>query len=280
MARIRSVHPDLCASETMAQLPAEVERTFVRLWTHCDDDGRAVDNAKLIKAALFPLHDDVTAETVDRHLDVLADAGLIVRYEAGGKRYLAVRSWYEFQKPQKKRASTLPAPSDTPPVAVPDASRTPTVVVREGYGPGEGVGEGVGVGEGDGNSAPEPARETPSGALVLIEPDTPHPRRPNYDPLWEAVMDACAIDTTTITGSSRGAYNRALAELRGVGATPDDVHVRARVYRVRWPDASLTPSALARRWAECAPDPRHLPAPKVNATDVALARVLAAGDDQ
>ena len=55
MARIRSVHPDICTSETMAGLDAELERTFVRLWTHCDDFGKCFDNVRLIKAAYLPV---------------------------------------------------------------------------------------------------------------------------------------------------------------------------------------------------------------------------------
>jgi hypothetical protein len=71
MARIRSVHPDICISETMAVVSAELERTFVRLWTHCDDHGRCQDNVHLIKAGIYPLHLDVTPERLDEELDGL-----------------------------------------------------------------------------------------------------------------------------------------------------------------------------------------------------------------
>jgi hypothetical protein len=108
MARIRSVHPDICVSETMAALPAELERTFVRLWTHCDDHGRCLDIARLIKAAIYPLHDDVTVDLLDWELSQLAEAGLLWRYEANGKHYVEVRSWTEFQKPQRPRESKFP----------------------------------------------------------------------------------------------------------------------------------------------------------------------------
>lgn len=152
MARIRSVKPELCESETMAALPAEVERTFVRLWTHCDDEGRCKDNPKLIKAAIFPLHDDVTPADVDAHLSVLAAAGCVVRYEVDGVRCLAVPSWKTHQHPQKPRKSVLPEPPDNPPTPpVPDGSRTAPVDVADESGPVvEGsVGGGVGVNGGD-----------------------------------------------------------------------------------------------------------------------------------
>lgn len=162
MARIRSVKPEICESEVMALLPAEVERTFVRLWTHCDDEGRARDHPKLLKAALFPLHDDVTEDDIDRHLEALEAKGLVRRYEVDGKWYLAVTNWAEHQKPQKPRPSTLPPVPEgyaTPPVPVPeqdekepesepdggvrDEYATPPVAVEACSGVEGSTGEGV-----------------------------------------------------------------------------------------------------------------------------------------
>ena len=111
MARIRSVHPDICLSATMADLSARYERTFVRLWTHCDDHGRCVDNSRLIKAAIYPLLDAMTPDVLDEELRVLSDAGLILRYEVAGKRLIQVVSWDEFQHPNRPKDSKFPAPS-------------------------------------------------------------------------------------------------------------------------------------------------------------------------
>jgi len=63
-------------------------------------------------------------------------------------------------------------------------------------------------------------------------------------------MSVCGIETASITASSRGAYNRAVADLREVGATQGQVVLRAKKYRERWPSTSLTPTALAKHWAE------------------------------
>src|SRR5689334_20250919 len=111
MSRIRSVHPSICESETMARVSAEAERSFVRLWTYCDDEGRCSDNPKLLKAALLPLHDEVTVEGIEAHLEELKREGLIERYEVDGRRYIVVTSWHEFQHPQRAQKSKLPAPS-------------------------------------------------------------------------------------------------------------------------------------------------------------------------
>jgi len=132
VARIRSVHPDICQSEAMAAISASGERTFVRLWTHCDDDGRCVDNPRLIKAALYPLHEDVTATTLETDLLELTDAGLIVRYAVDGKRYLVIRSWAEYQHPQRPRASKYPPPQ----CILPDTSASPRVHVADVQGTG------------------------------------------------------------------------------------------------------------------------------------------------
>ena len=177
MARIRSVHPKICESEDLVDLPAEVERTYVRLWTHCDDDGRAKDNALLIKAAIFPLHEDMTAEVVDEHLDVLAERGLITRYGVGGKRYLAVVKWSEYQRPQKKRESVLPAPPEPGTEPLPDDGDSPTGPVSERYGPVVGEGEGVVVvvGEGAPQAAPPLAGRLsePRNFVEIVDPGGP-----------------------------------------------------------------------------------------------------------
>jgi hypothetical protein len=70
------------------------------------------------------------------------------------------------------------------------------------------------------------------------------------DEIWDTLMNACGIDGE-ITRSARGAYNRAVAEIRAIGASPDEIRQRASGFRARWPDASLTPTSLVRRWAEC-----------------------------
>lgn len=69
--------------------------------------------------------------------------------------------------------------------------------------------------------------------------------------LWDTLMTVCGIDTDGISKSARGAYRKALSELRQMGASPDEVMERAVAYRRRWPEASLTPSALVRHWGEC-----------------------------
>lgn len=140
-------------------------------------------------------------------------------------------------------------------------------------------------------TAPSVARlEVVSGAVSrnapLLQPEEPErgltPSRGNgtrrSDPLWDAVMDACGVDTATITHDARGAYNRAVGQLRSAEATPEEVSWRASVFRSQWPGVSLTPTALARRWAECARRQAHAPPdePRFTAAQRQTAATLAA----
>jgi hypothetical protein len=115
MARIRTIKPEFFTSLTIADLPLTARLTFIGLWTHADDEGRCVDEPRLIRAAVWPL-DDRTAAEVEDDLHALDDASLIVRYQHAGRRYLAVRSWREHQKIDRPKASKLPALEDGTPV--------------------------------------------------------------------------------------------------------------------------------------------------------------------
>jgi hypothetical protein len=140
MARIRSIKPSFFRSEDVSALPLRARLTWIGLWTQCDDAGRAKDNARLIKADIWPL-DSVTLRDIEEDLETLAGHGRIVRYEVDGRRYLEIVNWGDHQAIQKPTPSTLPSPSEgrihsgTPPVALPDAAGMPTAWKgREGSG--------------------------------------------------------------------------------------------------------------------------------------------------
>jgi hypothetical protein len=70
------------------------------------------------------------------------------------------------------------------------------------------------------------------------------------DELWEALRE---ILGEVATDTERGRRNRALKELRKIGATPDQVKARCRVYARMWPDITLTASALVANWSTLEP---------------------------
>lgn len=111
MARIRTIKPDFFTSLTIADLTPEQRLTFIGLWTHVDDEGRCVDDPRLIKAAIWPL-DDRTAADIEIDLKALTESSLITRYILNRKRYLAVTNWFEHQRINRPTESKLPAPEE------------------------------------------------------------------------------------------------------------------------------------------------------------------------
>jgi hypothetical protein len=113
MARIRTVKPEFFTSLTVAGLSVEARLTFIGLWTHVDDQGRCVDDPRLIKAAVWPLDDRISAD-IERDLKELTESSLILRYKVGERSYLCVRAWDEHQRINRPTKSKLPPPPESP----------------------------------------------------------------------------------------------------------------------------------------------------------------------
>ena len=96
-----------------------------------------------------------------------------------------------------------------------------------------------------------PQNPCPANAEASAEPHKPKPERPR-DPIWDTLMEVCGIETTAIPKSARGAYNRAVKELREVGATPEQIRNRAARWHKVYAGATLTPTALVKHWASLA----------------------------
>jgi hypothetical protein len=109
MARIRTVKPAFFLSRTIAKLPLSARLTFIGLWTYVDDDGRGVDDARLIKGALWALDDRQTTKKVGDDLAAIEKLGLIERYTVDGAPYLRVRGFREHQRINRPQESKLPA---------------------------------------------------------------------------------------------------------------------------------------------------------------------------
>lgn len=118
--RIRSIKPEFWRSEDINALSIEDRLLFIGLWSYVDDNGVGRDAESCIAADLFAgdlfRNSRETFARLSRGLQHLADAGLIVRYEVDGKRYLAVVTWEKHQKidrPNKPRFPQYSAIRDT-----------------------------------------------------------------------------------------------------------------------------------------------------------------------
>lgn len=110
MARIRTIKPSFFTSFAMSEHRHATRLTFIGLWTYVDDDGRAPDDPRLVKAAVWPLDDDISVAKVEKMLTQLADAGQILRYEVNDRRYLQVVQWKDHQRINRPTPSVHPAP--------------------------------------------------------------------------------------------------------------------------------------------------------------------------
>lgn len=231
MARIRSVHPNICLSETMAQLSAEVERCFVRLWTHCDDEGRCEDRPKVIAAQIFAANEEIMSKHVDEWLNKLQEVGCIQRYEVDGRKYLQVVEWDTYQHPQKPKKSVIPAPP-------PYLSGRSTVQLPEGYA--VGVGEGEGVGEGV-----RTVVEQSSTSLELFN-EVPTVDSHPITEVFETWQDVTGHPKAKLSTERRRVIEKALKMypldevLEAVrGVTCSDFHMGDNDNRVRYDDLTL-----------------------------------------
>lgn len=111
MARIRSINPRFWKSLTIAGLSREERLFFIGLWNVADDSGRGLAEPRLMKGELFSLDDDVTAATIETWLKRLSELKLVILYEdEKGRALYQVRSWAEFQRPEKPKESEFSPP--------------------------------------------------------------------------------------------------------------------------------------------------------------------------
>lgn len=159
MARIRTVKPEFFTSLDIAGLSIAARLLFIGLFTHADDDGRGLYEPRLIKAAVFPLDDDLTAQAVDNLLGELVDRGLLLKYAPGdGTLLFQIATFAKHQRIDKKKPSRYPSPPDHRPVA--DQSTTGPVSLPPGKEQGKEQGK-------DDDSLPvaqESADESPSSS--------------------------------------------------------------------------------------------------------------------
>ncbi|MEW9272386.1 hypothetical protein [Gluconobacter oxydans] len=99
MARIRSVHPGLWTDETFVGLPAMARLFLIGLWNEADDNGVFQWKPLTLKMRILP-GDNADASEL---LAIMEEAGVVMRYEAEGASYGAVRNFRRFQRPERPK---------------------------------------------------------------------------------------------------------------------------------------------------------------------------------
>lgn len=117
MARIRTIKPDFFSDEDIAELPFEIQRFYIGLWTEADKSGRMEDRPRRLAVKLMAYYPKFDAE---KALDVLtqpkkySDGNLsfVQRYTVNGCRYLQIIAFNEHQRPHHTEPDSVlpPAP--------------------------------------------------------------------------------------------------------------------------------------------------------------------------
>ncbi|MDD2979573.1 MAG: hypothetical protein PHN80_06320 [Hespellia sp.] len=107
----RILKESICRSDSVDQLSWFEEVLFYRLIVNCDDYGRYDGRPAIIKGSCFPLKDLKPAE-IEKALNNLSTAGLLIGYECQGKPYLQLVTWERHQNIRAKK-SKYPAFDET-----------------------------------------------------------------------------------------------------------------------------------------------------------------------
>ena len=123
MAKIRSAKREWWSKEKWCRLPRDVRFTYKGIWeVMADDEGRFQADARLIKADVWPLDDDITVKKIEAWLVKLAGVMVTSRsgervpsiqlYEVDGVRYGFLAGFVKHQKISHELPSKIPAPPE------------------------------------------------------------------------------------------------------------------------------------------------------------------------
>ncbi len=97
---------DWCQEVEMDELSSTGERVYVRLRMAADSAGRFYGDAEWVLSKCFSCRVHLSVDEVEQALCELEAAGMVVRYEVEGGRYLAITEWGVRQRSEPK----FPAP--------------------------------------------------------------------------------------------------------------------------------------------------------------------------
>lgn len=209
--RIRTTKPEFWRSDDIDALCIPDRLLFIGLWNYVDDEGRGVDKASAIAADLFAgdLERDPVETSVRVHggLKRLHAAGLIDRYEVGGRRFLAVVTFHKHQRINRPTPSRLPPPSSGNPIP-PDDSVIPHAQLSEDSPLGtEEQGSRGGTTSSSANAPDHEAASSPPASEPLAgKPQTrevrrtPEPQREDVEAVCTRLRDLVAANLVAANG--------------------------------------------------------------------------------
>jgi hypothetical protein len=117
MGKKRMIDRKIRCSQSFAALDYRQRDLWQGIIQVADDQGRMPGTAAFVRSEVWP-YDDIPLDDVEEDLQRLEapgegeKRGFIVRYQVGGKVYLQVVKWWDYQTGQWAAPSDYPAPGD------------------------------------------------------------------------------------------------------------------------------------------------------------------------
>ena len=211
----------------------------------------------------------LSKSTVQRCVKKLVDQGLLTKSSGNGRKSTSYTIEMDFAQVVKRELIPSDNENDTPdnenegsqtdhPQPDESESRVVTVTTQGGQALTTQGGQALTTQGGQAlTTEPLYIRNT-----TALEPTRQKSQR-KRDAIWDALMEVCGVNTSTINSNERGRYGRAVKLLKESEATADEIHARAKLYRRKFPGASMTAMAIANHWSEL--DPATMPVEETTA---------------
>lgn len=98
MARIRTIKPSFWEDEKIAKLPRACRLFYIGMWNQADDMGVIRGNPALLKSAIFPYDEDLRVSEVQKWIDALVNARMLIPITYKSESYYIVRTFRSHQK--------------------------------------------------------------------------------------------------------------------------------------------------------------------------------------
>lgn len=110
MARRRMISPDIWQDPWFGKLSHTERIFFIGIISNCDDEGRILGEAPFLRSRIF-VYEDVALDTIDNMLEKFKNTNSnFCLYSSNGSKYIALKKWSRYQKPEHASPSILPKP--------------------------------------------------------------------------------------------------------------------------------------------------------------------------
>jgi len=107
---IAYLHDKIRKSDSINNLTWFEEVFFYRLLTICDGCGRYDARPKVLKADLFQLKDGITLKQIEKALNRLSTAGMVLVYTYDQRTFLQLVNWEKYQDARDEKSDYPPPP--------------------------------------------------------------------------------------------------------------------------------------------------------------------------